>query len=465
MKFFTESILLLYITLLPLLVFSSSVIVTTDKEKNNKNLLRGSLVEDLLPAKTDENVVGIEDFIEASVLEDLALPLSSSNNKFGNTEISIYDGIWGNWKHWVSGKGGMYACGAELQFEGHQGGSDDTAANGLKFKYCGLKDWHTQNTQTIWTGNWGTWMGMQMCQPEHYIGAARVRYEDDGGDDTALNGLQIFCVKQDWLVSGHYVMVYAGMFGSWKPWNYQTYKLVKSAKVRYEDSQGHDEDDTAMNGIRFIIEKPNYSISQKPIAGEWEYITTGGQGGVEYKIIESTETSSGREVTNEEAYGIETSISAGFSFKAVDVSATVTGSMSRSTASTVSSSLTKFHSTEITVKCPETGSTLGYYTMWQFILSQDQDSYGQGFRSAASHIQCTSSTSLKPKCPLGSCDNLLCTKCCKNVHPNDADCDYWEGLGFCLSTSIYATWMEINCTRRCERCDIHGPNGDSVLIN
>ena len=208
----------------------------------------------------------------------------------GNEDITIYNGIWGGWKHWrKTQSSGMYACGAELRFEDSQGGGDDTAANGLKLKYCGLSDWYVQEEQEIWGGNWGGWKGWQMCPYGKYIGAGNVRFEDSqgGGDDTALNGLAIYCVDKDWR-NGEVKIVYYGKWGGWKGWSYRANKLVKGARVRYEDSIGRG-DDTAMNGIQFNVEKPNFGVSRSQITGEWVPVASGPQGHITHKIIESTE--------------------------------------------------------------------------------------------------------------------------------------------------------------------------------
>ena len=122
-----------------------------------------------------------------------------------------------------------------MRSEDNQGGGDDTAANGLKLKYCGLRDWRNQKEQTIWDGSWGGWKTWGMCPYGKYIGGARVRYEDNVG-----NG-----------------------------------------------------DDTAMNGIQFNVEIPNFGISHSGITGEWALVASGPQGQISHKIIESTQTTSG----------------------------------------------------------------------------------------------------------------------------------------------------------------------------
>ena len=87
-----------------------------------------------------------------------------------------------------------------------------------------------------------------------------------------------------------------------KPWGYKINKLVKGARVRFEGQEAKD--NSAMNGIHFNVEEPNYSLSQNTIEGYWSFLVSGSQGGVTYKVIESTSTTTGEEVTKEEAFGI-----------------------------------------------------------------------------------------------------------------------------------------------------------------
>jgi len=44
-----------------------------------------------------------------------------------------------------------------MRFEEHQGFGDDTAANGLKLRFCDLNNWNNQEEMTIWDGTWGEW--------------------------------------------------------------------------------------------------------------------------------------------------------------------------------------------------------------------------------------------------------------------------------------------------------------------
>ena len=91
---------------------------------------------------------------------------------------------------------GYYIYGAEVRFESYQGGGlsggDDTALNGIRI-WC--RDPLTQDTSgphTIDDGHWGDWQGMVYSSTGYWKGA-EVRFESSqgGGDDTAMNGLRV----------------------------------------------------------------------------------------------------------------------------------------------------------------------------------------------------------------------------------------------------------------------------------
>jgi len=393
------------------LVFLTSSVVATVEESNEKasvGNLRGKLFH--LP---DEEHTFDED-VPRLFNTTMTNPVQSSRNLAvaGNQDLEIYNGLWGGWKHWVGATGGgLYACGAQLRFENNQGGGDDTAANGLTLKFCGLRNWNFQQTKTIYSGNWGDWRNMAMCPYGKYIGGAVVRFEDNqgGGDDTALNGLGLWCVDKNWR-GGQWKEVFGGLWGNWKSWGYRVGKLVKKARVRFEDNQGGG-DDTALNGIHFNIEPPNYGVSKSEITGVWKAVGSGPQGGFTHKIIESSQTTQSKEISREETYGFTQEISAGFTIKAASFSATVSASQSFSVAHTISTSLAVYKGTETTFSCPTSGSPTSYYTMWQFTMTQRSDRNGVGFNSETRHIHCTPSYGQPPKCVIGFCADKFCQTC------------------------------------------------------
>ena len=189
----------------------------------------------------------------------------------------LFAGKWGGWKGWQgAGEDGYYACGAEMRFEDNQGGSfwrnkaDDTAGNGLRLKYCHINDWNNnQLLVEIYPGLWGDWKGMKMCNEGSYIDGGEVRYEDydseTEADNTALNGLKIHC-RDKTSGTGQWITVYEGIWGGWKGQHVDGSKYVKWAKVQFHDYDGswsqklRPEDDTAMNGIRFIMTDPTTDV-------------------------------------------------------------------------------------------------------------------------------------------------------------------------------------------------------------
>ena len=48
------------------------------------------------------------------------------------------DGYWGTWWGWTDCPQYTYVCGARVRIEGDQGGGDDTAMNGIQLKCCSL---------------------------------------------------------------------------------------------------------------------------------------------------------------------------------------------------------------------------------------------------------------------------------------------------------------------------------------
>merc|ERR1712150_88293 len=170
-------------------------------------------------------------------------------------DVAIYHGNWGSWKPFVGPRGGYYACGAQVRFEDPIRG-DDTAANGLRLKFCHYTNWNDQKDwMDIYPGVWGGWKEQKMCPYNKNINGAQVRYEDNqgSGDDTTLNGLAIRCVTKDGK-SPEWMTVYSGVWGSWKSQVYKTGKLVAQAKIRFEDPIKGD--DTAWNGLIFKYEVP-----------------------------------------------------------------------------------------------------------------------------------------------------------------------------------------------------------------
>jgi len=101
--------------------------------------------------------------------------------------------------------------------------------------------------------------------------------EEDQGDedDTALNTMRFACETLDFDFNNHYwPYTRGGKFGDWGEWSeHFTGYFVNGANVQYEDSCGSDCDDTAMNAIKVNLQRYELAkeIKKVNMYGEWVY--------------------------------------------------------------------------------------------------------------------------------------------------------------------------------------------------
>jgi len=102
-------------------------------------------------------------------------------------DIMSYEGLWGDW-------GTRSICpdsivtGFTLRSESSSsGGSDNTAANNVKM-YC------SNRMETEMDGrDWGSYTQRQVCPTGSGVCGIAIQYKEKGGDDTALNNIQMQC--------------------------------------------------------------------------------------------------------------------------------------------------------------------------------------------------------------------------------------------------------------------------------
>merc|ERR1712128_134819 len=101
----------------------------------------------------------------------------------------FFSGKPGDWKGMKMCSKNFYVDGAQAQVDSVKGARDYTAMNGLKVR-CREKASTSTEWITVHTGDWGEWED-QVTDSERYVKEGQVRYEDPlrWGDDTALNGL------------------------------------------------------------------------------------------------------------------------------------------------------------------------------------------------------------------------------------------------------------------------------------
>lgn len=110
-------------------------------------------------------------------------------------EINLNEGLWGNWKEKVMCPKDFFIYGVQAKVEKPQGSGDDTALNGLRAKCRHPKLKTAIATLSLEYGGWGDW-GNWVEYPTSYICGGQIRFEEaqGGGDDSALNGVRFrFC--------------------------------------------------------------------------------------------------------------------------------------------------------------------------------------------------------------------------------------------------------------------------------
>lgn len=161
--------------------------------------------------------------------------------------IGPFGGFWGTWYSTTMCPSGKLAYGFDVKVEGHQNGGDDTALNGIRLT-CGLNGIPVSEI-TSGQGGWGSWRGGKACPSAEYLTGARMMIEEKqgAGDDTAADNIAFRCSG-----GSEQVIHHDAEFGTWS--NLQMCPAdtaICGIQTRVEDSQGAG-DDTALNDAKFV---------------------------------------------------------------------------------------------------------------------------------------------------------------------------------------------------------------------
>jgi hypothetical protein len=112
--------------------------------------------------------------------------------------VTSTQGPWGSWLGLgdppiMCSNAALPIAGVRLKVEAPQGGSvDDTSANSLKFACLNSP---STETEVRTNGRWGSWGSQVLCDGGTAVCGLQTRVEakQGSGDDTALNGLKVFC--------------------------------------------------------------------------------------------------------------------------------------------------------------------------------------------------------------------------------------------------------------------------------
>jgi len=168
--------------------------------------------------------------------------------------VITWHGIWGDW----AGSPdlcpfGSFVYGFVQKSEPGQGGGDDTALNAILLHCRNPNRKETIKSITSSQGPWGDWGTHAWCSSSTPVIGFAVKEEPSqgGGDDTSLNEIALYCM-------GKTVALHSSVktgWGSWKPWQRcPSGFAVAGLRTRVERPQGGG-DDTALNGIQLYCRK------------------------------------------------------------------------------------------------------------------------------------------------------------------------------------------------------------------
>ncbi|XP_041650210.1 vitelline membrane outer layer protein 1 homolog [Cheilinus undulatus] len=162
-------------------------------------------------------------------------------------KVSVSNGgSWGDWHSSEMCPENSFAIGFSQRVEPGQGDGDDTALNGIRL-YCAAEN-HEGFTHTVEShaGFWGDWTMPQYC-PRGVLTAFQLQVEAPigRGDDTAANNIRFRC-------STHTILHGMGMpWGDYGSWSNTCYGGgICGIRTKVEGRQGEG-DDTALNDVEF----------------------------------------------------------------------------------------------------------------------------------------------------------------------------------------------------------------------
>jgi hypothetical protein len=162
------------------------------------------------------------------------------------TRVMIAPGNFGGWSPVAFCPDRTWASGYKMRIESSQGRGDDTALNAVSMA-CTALDGGGTSSITPHSGLWGDWRGSASCPVGTAIRAGNMLVEgiQGGGDDTGANDVHFQCTNGSLLQATDGIQN-----GSWQGWNScPVGTAVCGAIARTESSQGGG-DDTAMNGLQ-----------------------------------------------------------------------------------------------------------------------------------------------------------------------------------------------------------------------
>ncbi len=155
----------------------------------------------------------------------------------------LTDGIWGSWRTMVQCPVGQYVYGYRMRSESP--GGDDTALNNIEL-YCAASPTGSKTGIVSGGNGWGSWGYSAECGSHGPVTGFKMLIEPNiKGDDTAANDMHLFCQDN--------TQIEAQVRTQWGNWTSKVScpggKAVIGFITRVESPGG---DDTALNGVRMM---------------------------------------------------------------------------------------------------------------------------------------------------------------------------------------------------------------------
>ncbi|XP_056099620.1 vitelline membrane outer layer protein 1-like [Rhinichthys klamathensis goyatoka] len=176
--------------------------------------------------------------------------VSGESDRPYRSELKVTNGgPWGSWGEKQFCPSGSYVGGFSLKVEGKLYlGGDDTALNGIRL-YCVDRARNPQSVIESSVGGWGEWTGLRVA-PSGYFTSFHLRVESPqgSGDDTAANNIMFIYGTRD--VNSGWIEGMSTDWGEWGNWSPTCEGTgICGLQTRVEESQGSNGDDTALNDV------------------------------------------------------------------------------------------------------------------------------------------------------------------------------------------------------------------------
>jgi hypothetical protein len=197
----------------------------------------------------------------------------------GNFVRANDGGKWGDWQEGQRCNSNEYIAGFRTRIERKQGDGDDTAMNDIdvtcRKKGTSGSNGHFQPNGKTAGGSFGQWYHLQKCKNNTYAYGYVLRVEapQDKGDDTALNGIRLYCKDKNGK-NKHQIRSSEGGEGYWGKWGAPVYcpagSYLTSYNIKVEgDQKGND--DTVANDIKFrCSDNKEIHVSNGGNWGNWK---------------------------------------------------------------------------------------------------------------------------------------------------------------------------------------------------